>query len=54
MTAVTNFVDVEQMPKMLGTGMQEGMTQTVGQIYAVVGGWLYGRTPTAIASRLPE
>ncbi len=32
MTAVTNFTDVEQMQAMLDRGMQEGMTQAVGQI----------------------
>ena len=32
MTAVTNFTDTEQMQKMLAMGMQEGMTQAVGQI----------------------
>jgi uncharacterized protein YndB with AHSA1/START domain len=32
MTAVTQFVDVEQMDTMLGMGMQEGMTLAVGQI----------------------
>ena len=32
MTAVTHFVDVEQMEKMLGMGMQEGMAQAIGQM----------------------
>jgi uncharacterized protein YndB with AHSA1/START domain len=32
MTAVTQFVDVDQMEKMLGMGMQEGMTQAISQI----------------------
>jgi len=32
MTAVTQFVDAEQMEKMLGMGMQEGMVQAIGQI----------------------
>jgi uncharacterized protein YndB with AHSA1/START domain len=32
MTAVTQFVDVQQMQTMLGMGMQEGMTLAVGQI----------------------
>jgi uncharacterized protein YndB with AHSA1/START domain len=32
MTAVTNFTDIEQMQAMLERGMQEGMTQAVGQI----------------------
>jgi uncharacterized protein YndB with AHSA1/START domain len=32
MTAVTNFADIEQMQKMLAMGMQEGMTQAIGQI----------------------
>ena len=32
MTAVTHFVDVEQMEKMLGMGMQEGMAAAIGQI----------------------
>ncbi len=32
MTAVTHFVDVEQMKKMLGMGMQEGMAGAIGQI----------------------
>ncbi len=36
MTAVTRFVSVEQMEKMLGMGMQEGMTQAIGQIDALL------------------
>lgn len=32
MTAVTHFTDTEQMEKMLAMGMQQGMTQAVGQI----------------------
>jgi uncharacterized protein YndB with AHSA1/START domain len=32
MTAVTYFVDVKQMELMLGMGMQEGMTQAMGQM----------------------
>jgi uncharacterized protein YndB with AHSA1/START domain len=32
MTAVTRFTDVEQMQKMLAMGMEEGMTQAIGQI----------------------
>ena len=36
MTAVTHFTDVEQMQTMLGMGMQEGMTQAIGQIDAVL------------------
>jgi uncharacterized protein YndB with AHSA1/START domain len=36
MTAVTRFVNVEQMEKMLGMGMQEGMTQAIGQIDALL------------------
>ena len=36
MTAVTRFVDVEQMETMLGMGMQEGMTAAVGQIDALL------------------
>ncbi len=32
MTAVTQFVDVEQMEKMLGMGMQEGMALAIGQM----------------------
>jgi uncharacterized protein YndB with AHSA1/START domain len=36
MTAVTHFVDTSQMETMLGMGMQEGMTQAIGQIDAVL------------------
>ena len=36
MTVVTHFVDVEQMHTMLGMGMQEGMTQAIGQIDVVL------------------
>jgi len=36
MTAVTHFVDVEQMEKMLGMGMQEGMAAAMGQIDALL------------------
>jgi uncharacterized protein YndB with AHSA1/START domain len=36
MTVVTRFTDVEQMEQMLGMGMQEGMTQAIGQIDAVL------------------
>ena len=36
MTAVTRFTDVEQMQTMLGMGMEEGMTQAIGQIDAVL------------------
>ncbi len=32
MTVVSTFVDLDQMEKMLGMGMQEGMAQAVGQI----------------------
>lgn len=32
MTAVTQFVDTAQMQTLLGMGMQEGMSQAVGQI----------------------
>jgi uncharacterized protein YndB with AHSA1/START domain len=32
MTAVTRFVNLEQMETMLAMGMQEGMTQAIGQI----------------------
>jgi uncharacterized protein YndB with AHSA1/START domain len=32
MTAVTQFVDVEQMELMIGMGMQEGMTLAIGQM----------------------
>jgi uncharacterized protein YndB with AHSA1/START domain len=36
MTAVTRFVSPEQMETMLAMGMQEGMTQAVGQIDALL------------------
>ncbi len=36
MTAVTRFISVEQMERMLGMGMQEGMTQAIGQIDALL------------------
>jgi len=36
MTAVTNFTDTEQMQAMLERGMQEGMTQAIGQIDALL------------------
>jgi len=36
MTAVTCFVSVEQMETMLGMGMQEGLTQAIDQIDALV------------------
>lgn len=36
MTAVTKFVDVEQMETMLAMGMQEGMTQAISQIDALL------------------
>jgi uncharacterized protein YndB with AHSA1/START domain len=32
MIAVTNFVSVDQMELMLGMGMEEGMSQAIGQI----------------------
>jgi len=32
MTAVTHFVDVEQMQMLLGMGMEDGMAQAIGQI----------------------
>ncbi|MCU1494907.1 MAG: polyketide cyclase [Acidimicrobiaceae bacterium] len=41
MTAVTHFVSIEQMETMLGMGMQEGMTQAIGQIDALL-------TPTSV------
>jgi uncharacterized protein YndB with AHSA1/START domain len=37
MTVLTRFVDVEQMETMLAMGMQEGMTQAVGQIDVLLG-----------------
>jgi uncharacterized protein YndB with AHSA1/START domain len=36
MTVVTTFTDTEQMQKMLGMGMQEGMAQAIGQIDALL------------------
>ena len=36
MTAVTSFVDIEQMETMLDMGMLEGMQQAIGQIDAVL------------------
>jgi uncharacterized protein YndB with AHSA1/START domain len=36
MTTVTHFVSVEQMETMLGMGMQEGMTQAIAQIDALL------------------
>jgi uncharacterized protein YndB with AHSA1/START domain len=36
MTAVTQFTDNEQMQTMLGMGMQEGTTQAIGQIDALL------------------
>jgi uncharacterized protein YndB with AHSA1/START domain len=36
MTAVTNFVDVAQMERMLGMGMAAGMTLAMGQIDALL------------------
>jgi hypothetical protein len=36
MTAVTRFVDVEQMELLLGMGRQEGMAQAIGPIDALV------------------
>jgi uncharacterized protein YndB with AHSA1/START domain len=41
MTAVTHFVDVEQMQILVGMGMQEGLTAAIGQIDEVLS------TPTA-------
>ena len=38
MTVITRFTDVEQMQTMLGMGMQEGMTQAIGQIDGVLSG----------------
>jgi uncharacterized protein YndB with AHSA1/START domain len=37
MTVVTRFVDAKQMETMLGMGMQEGLTQAVAQIDALLG-----------------
>ncbi|HVB91637.1 MAG TPA: SRPBCC domain-containing protein [Acidimicrobiales bacterium] len=36
MTAVTRFIDTAQMKAMLDMGMQEGMTQAIGQIDALL------------------
>jgi len=36
MTVVTSFVDVAQMERMLTMGMQEGMSQAIGQIDALL------------------
>lgn len=36
MTVVTNFIDVAQMEKMIGMGMQEGMAGAMSQIDAVL------------------
>jgi uncharacterized protein YndB with AHSA1/START domain len=36
MTAVTRFTDVEQMQTMLAMGMEEGMTQAIRQIDALL------------------
>jgi uncharacterized protein YndB with AHSA1/START domain len=36
MIAVTRFTDVEQMQTMLGMGMEEGMTQAIAQIDALL------------------
>ena len=36
MTTITRFIDVEQMQKMLAMGMEEGMTQAIGQIDALL------------------
>lgn len=36
MTAVTHFVDVEQMELLLGMGMHDGMAQAIGQIDLLV------------------
>lgn len=38
MTVLTRFTDLEQMQAMLGMGMEEGMTQAVGQIDGVLAG----------------
>jgi uncharacterized protein YndB with AHSA1/START domain len=37
MTALNKFTDAEQMQRMLAGGMQEGMTQAIGQIDALLG-----------------
>ena len=36
MTVVTHYVDVEQMEKMLGMGMEEGFALAIGQIDALL------------------
>ena len=36
MTAVTHFIDAAQMQTMLDMGMQDGMTQAIGQIDALL------------------
>jgi uncharacterized protein YndB with AHSA1/START domain len=36
MTAVTRFIDAAQMQAMLEMGMQDGMTQAIGQIDALL------------------
>jgi uncharacterized protein YndB with AHSA1/START domain len=36
MTVITTFVDTAQMERMLAMGMQEGMSQAIGQIDALV------------------
>lgn len=36
MTAVTHFIDTAQMTTMIDMGMQEGMTQAIGQIEALL------------------
>ena len=36
MTVLTQFVDTEQMEKMIGGGMEEGMRQAIGQIDALL------------------
>jgi uncharacterized protein YndB with AHSA1/START domain len=38
MTAVTRFVDVEQMEILLGMGMEEGMALAIGQIDGLLAG----------------
>lgn len=38
MTVVSRFVDTEQMERMLGMGMEEGMALAIGQIEAVLRG----------------
>jgi uncharacterized protein YndB with AHSA1/START domain len=36
MTVLTQFVDTEQMEKMIGGGMEQGMRQAIGQIDALL------------------